>query len=71
MENHDVKEKQLLHEHYDFSGHVIRPRRLEIASHKTDAVKGLKPPRNITELKSLLALCSVFIVFLPTFARNA
>lgn len=38
----------------DYLGHVIRPRRLEIASHKTDTIRGFQPPTLITELRSFL-----------------
>lgn len=43
----------------DFFGNVVRPRWLEIAFHKSDEIKGLKALRDITELRSLLGLCSV------------
>lgn len=44
----------------DYLGHVIRPERLEIASHTTAAIKGLQPPTNDTELWCFLGLCNVF-----------
>lgn len=46
---------------------VIRPRRLEIALHTTDAISGLKTPTNLTELRSFLGLCNVFRRFAPNF----
>lgn len=44
--------------------------RLKTASHTTDAIKGLKAPRNITDEKSVLGLCSVFRRFILSSARN-
>lgn len=37
-----------------YLNHVISLRRLELGSHMTDAICGLKPPTNITEPRSYL-----------------
>lgn len=49
---------------------LIRPRRLENASHTRNAIKGLNASRNATEIKSFLGLCNVLRHFVPSFARN-
>lgn len=41
-------------------GEVIKARRLEIASHISDAVPNLKPPTSLTELQPILELRNVF-----------
>lgn len=44
----------------DYIGHVIRHRQLEIATHTSDAMKGLKPATNITKPCSFFGLYHVF-----------
>lgn len=44
----------------DNLGHVIKPGRFEMADHTTDAIRDLKDPATITELKSILSPCNVF-----------
>lgn len=50
----------------DYLSHVIRPRRSEIASHTTDAIRGLQTPTSPTELRSFLGLCNVSAASYPT-----
>lgn len=52
-----------------FLEHVICTRRHEITFHTTDAIRGLKPPANHTELQSFLRLCSVLRQILPNCVR--
>lgn len=47
-------------ERTDYFRHVILLRRLETVSHKIDANKILKAPRNVTKLKAFLGLCNDF-----------
>lgn len=42
-----------------------------MADYSTDLIPYLKPPRNVTELKSLLSICNVYPQFVPNFARMA
>lgn len=44
----------------DHLGHVIPSRRLEIASHNTDAISEFCTPIFLTELRPFLGLCNVF-----------
>lgn len=53
----------------DFSGQIVRPRRLELAFHTTDAIRGLKPPTSMTKLISFLGMCSNFLRIVSSFAR--
>lgn len=52
----------------DYLETVVRSERYELR-HTTDAIKRLKAPWNVTELKSFLWLCNIFIRFVPSFAR--
>lgn len=52
-------------------GHFIQPRPLEIATPTTDAIKGLKQPTIITELRYFLGLYNFFRRFVPYFAHIA
>lgn len=54
-----------------FLRHTIQQLCLEIATHITDAIKGLKPPTNITALSSLFELRNFFRPFYSNFARIA
>lgn len=66
-----VKRCQFFSETIDYLVHVIRPRRLEIASHLTDAIRELKEPKKLTELCSFLGFCNVCRRFVLNFARLA
>lgn len=55
----------------DYLGHVIHPIRLAVASHRTDAMCGLQPPKNLTKLRLFLNLCDKFRRFFLNFARVA
>lgn len=55
----------------DYSRHFICPWRSEIASHTTDAICKLHPSTSAAEFRFFLGLCSVFLQFLPNFARIA
>lgn len=66
-----LKKCQLFVKTVDYQGHVIRPRRLEIASHSTDAIHGLQKPTNITELQSFSGLCNILRQFVPNFCKTS
>lgn len=66
-----LKKCNLFTETIDFLGIVTRLRRLETASHTTDAMKGIMAPRNVNELKSFLSFCNVFDRFFLNFASIA
>lgn len=51
--------------------HVVRPCRLELVTHTTDVIKGLKPPTNIIELCSHFWMCDYFFWIMQNFARTA
>lgn len=55
----------------NYLGHVACPRRLEIVSYTTDAIRKLQASTPLTELKSFCRLCNVFPRFVPDFARMA
>lgn len=55
---------------YNF-GHVILPGRLKLSTQTTDAAHYLKHPASLTEIRSLLGLCSVFWHFVSDLARAA
>lgn len=49
----------------NYLGHGIRQRRLELASHMMDAICGLRPPSNLTELRPFLGLRNTFPTIRP------
>lgn len=52
----------------DYSGHAVRPGRLEHVSRTTDAICGHKTPTSITEMRSFSGLCNVFRQFVHNSA---
>lgn len=50
---------------------LIRPRRLDIAESKIDAIRQLQYPTTQTEIRSFLRLCNVFERFVPNILRVA
>lgn len=53
----------------DCLGHVIQPGLLDIAPNTTDYNRGLKEPRKVTKLKSILGLCNVLNWLVMNFGR--
>lgn len=64
-----LKKYQLFTATNKYLGYVIHLKSLEIASHTTDAIRGLQEPKDIIELQSILGLCNVFRGFVSNFAR--
>lgn len=56
-------------ENIAYLAHIINPTRLEVASHTSDTIIGLKTLTNLTELQSFLGLCSLFKCIVSSFAR--
>ncbi len=54
-----------------YSGRVIRPGTLSADEARTAALRGAKPPRTQTELRSFFWLCNVYRWFVPGFAEVA
>lgn len=54
-------------EKINYLGHVVKPGKLEIASHIADAIHDLKTPQTLTDLRSFLGICNVFRRFVPNF----
>lgn len=52
-------------------GHVVGLRRLETASHRTDAFCALKAPKPLMEFWSFHCLCNLFHRFVRSFAQLA
>lgn len=66
-----LKKCRFFAETIDCFVHVIRSRRLKIASDTTHAISKLQTPTFVSKLMSLLELCNVFRRFVPNFARIA
>lgn len=55
----------------EYLGHEISGGEIRPSSHKIDAVKNFKPPRNVHELRQFLGLASYFRKFIHGFATKA
>lgn len=55
----------------NISSYVVRPTQLELASHTTDAIRGLSSTTSNTKLKSFFERCSTLRRFVPSFAQIA
>lgn len=66
-----IKKGKFSTDKINYLGYDIRPRRLEIAGHTTEAIGGLQPPMSTTKLRSIQGLCKVFRRLVPNFARLA
>lgn len=66
-----LKKLKLVTKFGDYLSHVIRPWRLEVSFHTTNAIRRLKTPTSLTELQYLLGLCNVLRRFDPNFDRLA
>lgn len=55
----------------DCLGNVMKPCRLALIDHTTEAVSHINLLRNVTKLKYLLASCKVYLQFVPHWACKA
>lgn len=51
--------------------HGTQPGNLELPDQTADAIRDLKPLRNVAELKSCLGSCNIYLQAVPNFARIA
>ena len=66
-----VKKCCLFQQKVAFLGHVISEAGIEVQQDKVSAVRDWPTPRNLTELRSFLGLCSYYRRFIPGFADVA
>ena len=66
-----LKKCQFLQQRVDYLGHIVSPRKLAVASKSVEAVKKMRPPHDVSSLRSFLGLCNVYRRFVPNFARIA
>lgn len=64
----NLKESKFFKNKIDYLGCVVRRGKLEIMWHTKFTLKRLQPPKDITELRSILAHCSVYGIFDPNMA---
>lgn len=63
------KKCQLFTVETDYLGYLIRPGRLELASHTMEAIRDVKLPQKVTELESFFDLCNDYDALSPTLYR--
>lgn len=54
-----------------FLGHVVSAGKISVDPDKMAVIRGLQPPRNIKELRSMLGFCNYYRHFCPNFADIA
>lgn len=63
----EVEKWKLFSDTIDYPGQAIHPGLIEIAERTSNAIRGLKYLKNITDFNSFLALCKVFGRLVPNF----
>lgn len=67
----NLKKRHFFFRKIGYLGHVIRPGKLELTDHTTDANYNLKLPCNKTKLKLLLGFCKLYGHFVHCFTGKA
>ena len=65
-----VKKYRLFQRRVAFLGHVLSEAGIEVQEDKVAAVRDWTTPRNLSELRSFLGLCSYYRRFIPGFAER-
>lgn len=60
-----MKKCSLFHRSVNFLGHVLTESGIEVQKDKVEAVQNWPTPRNLTELRSFVGLCSYYRIFIP------
>jgi len=66
-----IKKCSLFQRRVNFLGHVLTKSGIEVQSEKVEAVENWPTPRNLTELRSFVGLCSYYRRFIAGFADLA
>jgi len=66
-----IKKCSLFQRRVNFLGHVLTETEIEVQAEKVEAVQNWPTPRNLTELRSFVGLCSYYRRFISGFANLA
>jgi len=66
-----IKKCSLFQKRVNFLGHVLTETRIEVQREKVEAVRSWPTPRNLTEVRSFVGLCSYYRRFIAGFADVA
>jgi len=66
-----IKKCSLFQRRVNFLGHVLTETGIEVQEEKVKAVQNWPTPRNLTELRSFVGLCSYYRRFISGFANLA